>query len=721
MGLILGGAWLAQRYLGWPTRLSTVPFPEPPFHSLTPKISTPLVPQQGHWRNTSRDVFSKLSLSPPLAETKKITLSAATAESSAEDPLLSLGQGDRQDRRFVWPAPGESQWETLVRVSSGMMFRTAVGHVPGDTGQKFEVRILSSAPEQVFEVAVFPPHAGDVPAKTPPHFVPFDLDLSPWAGQTVTLQLKTFVLERAASLDSPAVGGWASPRLVTPANKEPLPSLILVVFESLNDAEIEPPSPQMKRTPSLTVFSLECTRWSRVYTTHLNPASALSHLVGREAVSQDSKTPKMVQDLPALWRSRGGRTVLWGSTHLSTPPWNSLLEDFEETHRFPSGGLAVRELFAGAAQDLARRGDEPFLLVLYVGDPRGHRTVSWSAWRKSLGWGQGLTLRPYQARRRAWLSEVDRAFGLFRDTLETLDDRGRWRVSLHALAGSRLAIASLKENSLRVPWMLLDVKRPAGQDLPDLATLDDVPPTLLRLVAMAPANLPASAGFWPRLTQWEGFQRTAAAAVDSPWGQALVTDGRYKYIRWIKRPQRHKKAAREGTEELYDLWRDPGETQNRLFEERTLLARCRDEMQRRLPWPMRTDLVGWGLSDKPLKGRIYCSAGDIRLLESSQVQVTTSPWSLEFTMIPPQASLAFATWPPDVPYECQLKLGDRPFPRERIRVSKLGLPLFEEKQVSWQDRGQFLWMEGLATPRPEDEGPLLFLGRRVDDPREAIP
>ena len=149
----------------------------------------------------------------------------------------------------------------------------------------------------------------------------------------------------------------------------------------------------------------------------------------------------------------------------------------------------------------------------------------------------------------------DAAFGALREGLKTrgLDDKTLYVVvgdhgeAFFEHEGNFAHTLFLYEENVRVPFIVAAPGRLTGvRRAPQLASLTDVAPTLLDLLGLPPAPVPALGG----QTLLEPRPRLISAFTDQGLWQSALRDGPWKLI------QEHE----SGRTRLYNLAADPGET-----------------------------------------------------------------------------------------------------------------------------------------------------------------
>jgi hypothetical protein len=210
--------------------------------------------------------------------------------------------------------------------------------------------------------------------------------------------------------------------------------------------------------------------------------------------------------------------------------------------------------------------------------------------------------------------------------------------------------------------------------------------------------------------------------------KSLLTEGHFKYIRrehpveverrsfWGKEKLR----MRDDREELYDIWADPNETHNLIYRERNLLGLARRVMDEVDPDPVETKLVFWDLKGQPVHGSVRLPGGEFRSFSSSGESARTGAYEYTFSLNTSSGEVRFETRPPALSYIMQVRVNEKPLSNDQMLFSSHRLPFLERRGVDWYDYNNFPWMEGVASPTPLDQGPLLFIGRRPSSTNATV-
>jgi hypothetical protein len=277
----------------------------------------------------------------------------------------------------------------------------------------------------------------------------------------------------------------------------------------------------------------------------------------------------------------------------------------------------------------------------------------------------------------------------------------------------------LREEEVRVLWLMKHATLPVGRKVTAPAQLLDVAPTALDLLGSPPDPGALGRSFAQTGPRYRSNKEGVRFLIEGPGGEALVLDGHYKYVR--RGPPRRVDLAggiRALTdfepEELYDLWTDPGERRNLALRRRDLLKRARRAIDEWGPERTATRLQFEGWQDTPLQGVVTCPGGDLwNVALSSGVLTRGGSNQAVFTVSAPEASFSFETWPPAASFTFSLRSKGHAVPADDFLVSKLGLPLIEtEKRNDWFDENsKFSWMDGFPVGVPPGGAPRVLMGR----------
>ncbi|MGQ0644093.1 MAG: hypothetical protein ACT4O3_01185 [Elusimicrobiota bacterium] len=522
--------------------------------------------------------------------------------------------------------------------------------------------------------------------------------LKAWGGRRVLLRFRTEALEEGA-----VAAHWGRPLLWAPAARPAkADNLVLALADSLSGPEREVPAPGVER------LAREGFGFLRFYTNTVRSLeAALECLLASRSPAARAKSPPAETARPTLasvLAASGYDTAAFG---LPGGDWG-----FDESSSYPGGGPAP------AARDALRwleeRGSRPFFLLINLSDAGRPPLRFWlSSFVESLRGPRGLRAWERNARR----GRSDEALEELWSALDALGFRENSLAAALSTRGAPSGAGSppsgLSEDGIRAAWWMRHRKLAAGQVSTRPTQLLDAAPTFLHLLGTSipgtfegtvqTAAVPAvSARRRPRAAAQE--ELPSRILVHGESARALVLDGHYKYV------SRRDAPAGLETEAVYDLWTDPGETRNLARRRRDLLARLRRVLAELDPEPVETRLSFWGL-DAPVEGDVRLPAGEIIAPFSSGGLARRGGGEFAFSIEASSGEVRFVTRPPLAAHVLRVRLGGKPFPAERMLLSKFALPLLEKGAPEWSDRGLFPFLEGESGPRPGDQGPLMFWGR----------
>lgn len=552
-------------------------------------------------------------------------------------------------------------------------------------------------------------------------------DLSPWAGRPIRIRMRVEV-QPDPSHRRPWVAFWGAPRLWFPAvEKPPLKrrgrpskpesSVVLSVLETTPGLGGDP-------SPRLEAVLRESISFSRFYTSDVRSNQAFQSLLSTGAGGNSPSA------WPRLLGEKGYRTLAVGA--FSDDMMETLTRaGFDEINQLPHDGydsfLAASRVI-NSAQD-RHRG--PVLILVYFRDlPR-------FCWPPARFWGASLRTFPWSpARMVRWKRTMETAYldesvGRLAETL--IDDPEFPLCSVVSLKGAVLDPTpvrwtrsgrrgsiflnergwGLRESEIRTLFAVRQGDRwPAGL-CRSVGQGADVGPTLF--AALGFPAVPGHRRPWNLETAIHSEESSGVWVFHSPWAKALNLDGRYKYILHAPSAMRSDSMGRPveidfPTEEIFDLWTDPGERRNLIRSRRHLLARLREVMGESDPTPVEVRLSFLNPTGTLIEGVVTCSAGAISSVQGTLPISRGGSYQFSFSTSAPAGEVTFRTWPPQSSYSMRFLSNRRPLSSDQILVSRWGLPLFESLKKDWIDKTEFGWMDGWAPPVPSS-GPTASVGR----------
>jgi arylsulfatase A-like enzyme len=705
-----------------------------------------------------------------------------------ERDLMAAGPGERvaavlpeegrptARRALEFPAGARAEYFLTVPPDAVLSFHGgARAEAPGDFDMAVEVQAAGGAAAAVydrkFRFTAKPKRGGFFGRKSARGGLACgwegaEIDLSSWTGRAVTLRLRSTFQADSGAVPSTATARvyWGSPVVWTPDERtwarrspqspgrsalSPGQNVVWAVFESF-------PLPSFHGAafddfPGLATLDQGGVEFPSAYANHLATPEALRSLMASDTPPEPGAPPAKARPrpLPEILRAAGYRTLLFGAPGEDPSVWNGL--GFDAVHPAPPGGFGAEGSVRQAARWLAENeGRGPYFLVVFIRAPEAHEDPSPRCWLRA---ARLVPSALFALRRWSALAQAVQMDGPVRRLWEQVQDLGGEDHTLLAAASLRGAPfrpepvrrssdgrlfrralprtgLGLREEEVRVLWMLRHPELPAGRKVTSPAQLLDVAPTLTALLGLPPEPGAEGHAFGPA-NGWSLDQEEAARfLVEGAGGDALVLDGHYKYVR--RGPSTDLTSKRGGAwrtdfepEELFDLWVDPGERRNLARRRRHLLARARRAMDERRPERIaaRLDFRGFaaaagetpgGAPGQPLQGLITCPGGDLwNVALSTGNLVRAGANQVSFTVDAPRAALTFETWPPAASYIFTLRFRGKTVPAEAFIISRLGLPLIEvEKRNDWFDGNKFPWMDGFPPePAAPSDGPRVFMGR----------
>jgi arylsulfatase A-like enzyme len=492
----------------------------------------------------------------------------------AEPAILRLD--DVAYRALPAEPPSRLRFELAVPVGARLHFASGLGAgSPPDSGVDFAVQVMAGGSTSTVWTG-----SRDSPQGKYGQWVPAEVDLSPWAGQTVELTLET-----TGRGDHPARVGWGAPAVTGPDEGAPL--IILYVVDTLRADHTGPYGYPRDTTPALDELARDGVVFEQMVAqsswTKPSMASVMTSLLPAhheavrrlEYLSPDHAT--LAEELQQSGWSTGA--VLANAVlYAARAGFDQGFEYFAGLH-----GRKVRrsrQVPAAAVVDAAldwletRRGEPTFLWV-HTMDPHfpydppspfDRRFASDPVPEERVPPG----LSPAKAREwRGWIDQYDgeiaygdQELGRFLGELETrglydralilfLSDHGEEFLDHGGLRHG----FTLFEEVVRVPLL---VKLPggghAGRRVARQVQTIDVMPTILRAAGAAAPGAAAGRALQDVL---DGDAPPVPAFIETQHWEATALGVRTETEKYI----RH--FGPEDQELLFDLVRDPGERTNR--------------------------------------------------------------------------------------------------------------------------------------------------------------
>ena len=520
----------------------------------------------------------------------------------------------------------------------------------------------------------------------------------------------SFPDDAGAPAVSPPEPAPASPRLplrssVVLAALETTPAIGSPIDGSLDDVP-----------PRLAAFLRESLSYPHFYTADTRSDESLRRLFS--------------SPWPQALRDKGYHTLAVGAF---TEEMRVLLSTagFETIHPLPHDGYDPIVATHRAMEWARMKGHDPFVLFVYYPDLPRFRLAPARYWAFSL---HRIPWSP--ARWTFWRRETEAAY--VTDSLGRLADNmseGSARplfgvVSLHGGVLDKSPVRwprtdrrgkmfineeglGMRESEIRILFALRRPGRMGPVFNRNPGQITDVGPALLS-AAGAPTSdgrgRPGKGASTPTVDESAGRW-----VVHSPWAKALIVDGRYKYIRHGRSQRRFSWVGGSvwtdyPSEELFDLWADPGEQRNLIRSRRHLLSRMREVLGEADPDPVDVRLGFLNPAGIRLDGVVTCSAGAIADARGSVPLARGGSYDFSFSTTAASGTVVFRTEPPDSSYSLRFLADGRPLDSAHFQVSRWGLPLFEPVKSEWHDKTEFGWMDGWAPP-VLSTAPAVSLGR----------
>jgi arylsulfatase A-like enzyme len=425
-----------------------------------------------------------------------------------------------------------------------------------------------------------PPAPGD-------DWLPLEADLSPWAGQPVSLRIEVAAADPGAA----PLHFLADPEVRGPPTAAARPNLLLVVIDGLRadrlDADHTPNLLRLARTGVQFRQARAPAPWTRPSIASLfTGVPPARHGVVTEA--PDAALPADLPTLASVLRAAGHATAAFSANLHLAPPFG-LARGFSRARVLHEDGAQLRDALLA---HLERDAPEPWFAFAFLMDshhpfrhrPEFDRSSAIAAPLRNaaeLGAAGDRGARgvpeptPDEVRKLAALYEENVRYADARvgEILDALVARGQLARTLvvvvadHGEAfgehGSFFHGHDLHDGVLRVPLLVAGPGVPAGVVRDDPVSLVDLPATLLAWIGVAPGALPGR----DLRTPCEGGERACAQLFSTRFrgaDQAALLAPPFKLI--VDR--------RRGRAQLFDLVADPGE--------RTDLAAAQPERVRAL-------------------------------------------------------------------------------------------------------------------------------------------
>lgn len=698
------------------------------------------------WTSPSKELWSAGALPAPLAEHPETHFRWKEGTPGVAHVTLSEGLGWTRLPALAAEDGTLIEWTGVLPSSASFEFRTGLFGPGSQFHFAVDIREGSGPPHLLFSETAHAPSLRSSPRWFDPirkifqvlvrgreHrddlWHPGRVDLSAWSGRPVRISLRVEA-EPAPLTPSSGIAFWGAPRIWFPAAEVPrvkrrgassVPgtSVVLAVLETT------PSDGGGRVPPRAESFLRESVSFPRFYACDVRTSEAFRRLLFSPDALLSTAT---LSAWPRTAGANGYRTLAVGA--FSNEMMGTLAEaGFDEIYQIPHDGYDS-SLVASAAVDWAReRGRGPVLILAFFRDLPRFR------WAPARFWASSLHAVPWsRARLVFWKRATDSAY--LDDSLGRVGEIDGPAPPLVAVVSLRGSVADptpvrwprtgrrgslflnergwgLRESEIRTLFALRQGDRWPQGLCRSLGQLSDVGPTLLTAV-----GLPVPAGgapVWNLGAVSLSEESNGRRVVRSSRAKALILDGRYKYIRHLPPDGRSEKIGTSEridfpTEEIFDLWTDPGERRNLARSRRHLLARLREVLSEVDPDPVDVRLEFINPAGAQVEGRITCSAGGISDVWGTLPIARGGSYTFSFSTSAPAGSVTFRTWPPHSSYSMRFAVDRRSLPAGQFRVSRFGLPLFESMKNEWIDKTEFGWMDGW-TPLMPSSAPVVSLGR----------
>jgi arylsulfatase len=479
---------------------------------------------------------------------------------------------------------------------------------PGD-GVLFEVLLTDSSGK---EHSLFSRHLDPGHNEGDRGWQPISIDLSPFAGQQVSLTFST----KAGKNPMNDWAAWSQPRLVSekrvPVGLENQPNVVLISIDTLRADHVSAYGYDRPTTPRLDQLSREGVLFEQAYCqvviTLPSHATMLTSLYARTHglyYNSENMLAPEVRTVAEILKEHGYSTAAVVGAKFLMPQYSGLGQGFDTFSPFPEAADPKAQRPAEEVTALARSWIEEhyrekfFLFVHYYDphtpylppapytatlfyegnpyDPDNHSLDKVSLdQRHGAGLSDDVTDLAYPiALYDAEIAYTDDQVGELLDLLDLLDLADNTLVivvSDHGESFGEHGIYfdhwTLYDDTLHVPLIMrYPGHLPAGQRISSLVEAGvDIVPTALDLLALPP--LPEAEG--QTLVPLVEGQQEPRFAIFSEQREAMAVAIRTEQYKFIldrvtsNNPLFSENPLVEGKRELYDLRRDPGEHQNLL-------------------------------------------------------------------------------------------------------------------------------------------------------------
>lgn len=427
------------------------------------------------------------------------------------------------------------------------------------------------------------------------------VDLSPWAGDRIVLELRT-------TTSTPrGFGLWGDPVIAVPRPVGARPNLVLIGIDTLRADRLSaygygrPTSPHLERLAADGVRfgrAISASNWTvpsfASIFTGLTPAS-------HGVVNEEFRMNEAVETLAERLREGGWRThaVAYKAALFGL----GLDEGFDRWLNLPTSNRTAQDNLDKALAMIDREGDQRFFLFLHLDDPHQpfnqpppyDRRFSDPGRRDRLGFELPVMIRnsavrgcdrcvergqptddfvheaqalydaavAYTDDRIGQLVAALRERGLYDDTvIAVVSDHGEVIYDRHRLWGHGALL--LADEMVHVPLIVKPAAGagPAGVVVESQVRTTDLLPTLLEAVGLTAPDGPDARSLWP-LVEADGEDRVAF--FENPQRRVIgLRTGEWKYVL--------RSHAGKSYGQLYDLAADPAETVNLALERPRVVA-----------------------------------------------------------------------------------------------------------------------------------------------------
>jgi len=447
-------------------------------------------------------------------------------------------------------------------------------------------------------------------------WVPFEIDLSPWAGREVDLKLQT-----QCSGDSSAQAFWGSPQILE-KKLGPPQTVVIYVMDAFSARNLGVYGCPHGLTPELDSFAkkgvvvesyISGGNWSRTgVTTMLTgkavpnlylptspPRRPLNHAIRKLFESAEIET------LPAAFRKAGWESLCVANNYFIMP-WAKAGIDlgFDQTTQAMRSNISTMDVEYFVARQLAENKDTNLFLFIHQNapnpadaPPNRFRRISKHAWKGSGDYAYGRYLgcvahadftfaRFYQMLRQTGLLKNSFIFvtadhGQINDIshdIKTPNGPDKMRKAMHFHG------QTLYDEEFKIPMIIYGPEIAGDRILKGQYSSLSVFPTIMSLVGVENNPNASARNLAPfLLSNNPTFEPEPVIALYGKNATGIRVADRYKYIRHhdINRLRRVRRAWKPETlrEELFDLQSDPEETQNLVGADDPLLQRMRRQFE----------------------------------------------------------------------------------------------------------------------------------------------